>query len=122
MSNKDQANKENTMKFLLSENNTDIVRVRLDGDEEEQQYIANLAENLFNNRNYDTFAGKVVSFNSVKQFKKFLGWRAIFNQCSPNKTFNFMPLARNAVKEVRAILENDVRRVDCNFSIDTAIF
>jgi hypothetical protein len=110
------------MKFLLSENNTDIVRVRLDGPEYEQQCIANLAENLFNNRTYDTFAGKVISFNSLKQFKRFLGWRAIFNQCAPNKQFNFMRLARNAVTEVRAILENDVRRVDCNFLVDRVDF
>jgi len=107
------------MKFLVSENNSDIVRVRLDGDEEEQRCIANLAENLFNNRTYDTFAGRVISFNSLKQFKKFLGWRAIFNQHAPNKRFDFIPLARNAVKEVRAILENDVRRIDSNFSIDS---
>ena len=110
------------MKFLLSENNTDIVRVRLDGDEEEQQCIANLAENLFNNRTYDTFAGKVIAFNSLKQFRKFLGWRAIFNQCAPNKRFDFVPLARQAVKEVRAILNNDVRRVDCNFLVDRVDF
>lgn len=105
------------MKFLLSENNTDGVRVRLDGPAEEQMCISNLAENLFNNRVYDTFAGRVIAFNSLKQFKKFLGWRAIFNQHRPNNKFNFMRLARNAAKEVRFILNNDVRRVDCNFSV-----
>lgn len=117
-----RTNKKNKMKFLVSENNSDIVRVRLDGDEEEQRCIANLAENLFNNRTYDTFAGRVISFNSLKQFKKFLGWRAIFNQHQSNKQFNFMRLARNAVKEVQHILNNDVRRIDSNFSIDSVNF
>ena len=104
------------MKFLVSENKTDGVRVRLDFPEDQALCIANLAENLFNNKYSDTPAGIVVSFKSLKQFKKFLGWRAIFNQCAPNKQFNFMPLARNAVKEVRHILANDIRRVDMGFS------
>jgi hypothetical protein len=108
------------MKYLLSENNTDVVRVRLDGPEEEQIQITNLAENLFNNRTYDTFAGRVISFDSLRQFKKFLSWRAIFNQCAPNKRFDFIPFARNAVKEVRAVLNNDVRRIDSHFLVDSS--
>lgn len=104
------------MKFLLSENNTDGLRVRMDGPEEEQWRIANLAENMYGVRNYDTFAGRVISFDSMRQFKRLLGWRAIFNRHSTKNTFHFVPLARKAVKEVRAILEKDVRRID--FKLD----
>lgn len=60
----------------------------------------------------DTFCGKVAVFDSNKQFQKFMKWRAIFNQCAPNKQFSFMLFARNAIGRVREDLKRNAYYAD----------
>jgi len=107
------------MKYFTSYSPSESFRVRLEGSEETQNCFSVLAENLLGEtliteekkkivRTYDSYSGKVVRFVSNKEFKKFLLWRSIFNQCGTNKQFSFMEFARNAVCEVRAALKKDV--------------
>ena len=107
------------MRFITFNSPQENFKVQLEGQEEDQNCFSTLAENLLGptliteenktvSRVQDTYAGKIVRFGSNKEFKKFLFWRAIFNQCAPNKTFSFLSFARNAVQEVRRILKTDV--------------
>lgn len=95
------------MKFI-ARNNTDKYIVQLDGNQEDQARFSTLVSNMYGLEACDSYAGQIIKFPNKTLFKKLLLWRAIFNQCAPNKTFSFVPFARNAVTEVRNTMQKDL--------------
>jgi hypothetical protein len=98
------------MKYI-AQNNTINYKIQLHGEEEEQNCFATLVENFYGIVPIETYAGQIIEFPNKTKFIKFLMWREIFNQCAPNKQFKFMQFARQAVKSVRQVLNNDVIEV-----------
>lgn len=96
----------------LTKDAPDSFIVRLSGPEEEQKESSNLAENIFNTPIRDSYAGRVITFKSNKQFKNFLFWKLIFANHTMGNKFSFMRSARWAANEVRNILNKDVICVD----------
>ena len=104
------------MQYYTRPNNKNQLEVLLDGPEEDQRCQSILAENIYNARTLDSIRGKIICFDSNKQFKNFLFWREIFNQHSPQNTFSFFKYARSAAKIARDILNNRVIELDSAFS------
>jgi len=99
------------MKFFLCDLG-DEFKVRVSESETIQEQITTLAENLFDVQSRDSYWGRVITFQSEKQFKNFLFWREIFNAHTPNKQFCFMKLARGAARRVKEILQHDTIYID----------
>lgn len=94
------------MKYIAR--NKENYFVQLEGEEEERNCFAVLVENLYEMKVCETYSGQIIEFSNKKMFKKFLLWRSIFNQCAPNKQFDFMLFARRAVMEVGQIMKQDL--------------
>lgn len=94
------------MKYIAR--NKQNYSVQLNGEKEEQNCFAVLAENLYGLKTFDSYSGQTIEFPNKEKFKKFLLWRSIFNQCGPNNKFCFIDFARKALCEVRVVLKNDV--------------
>jgi hypothetical protein len=100
------------MKFI-ARNYPDKYIVQLEGNQEDQARFSTLVSNMYGIEACDSYSGQIIKFPNKTRFKKLLLWRAIFNQCAPNKSFSFMPFARRAVCEVKASMENDLIEVSC---------
>lgn len=96
---------------IIARNKPDKYIVQLSGTEEEQNCFINLAFNFCGLEAHDSYSGQIIQFPNKQRFEKFLLWRAIFNQCAPNKTFTFIPFARKAIQEVRSSMKNDLIEV-----------
>lgn len=81
--------------------------VSINAPHEEAKNLSILAENLYKVNSTDEYCGKTIHFKSKRQFKKFLLWRAIFNQYGPNNTFDFFKMARQAVLSTREIFKKE---------------
>lgn len=98
------------MKFITKNNQINYL-VQLDGNQEDQQMFATLVENFYGIVPVDSYAGQIIEFPNKAKFLKFLKWREIWKQCAPNKTFNFVRFAREAISRVKDLEANNIIEV-----------
>lgn len=96
------------MKYYLS-NTVYGLSVRVIGpSEEEETRVCILAENLFNCKVLDDPENTVFYLDNLKQFKRLIKWKCLFDLCDVNKPFHFKMLACRSLGIAKQIFLNNV--------------
>lgn len=102
------------MKYYLGQSKDYGLSVSIqEGTEEERQRVCVLAESLFGTRKnqirvVENYTSHLFYLRDLRQFKRLIKWKSLFDSWSPNKGFSFRPSARNAIKIAREVLNNQV--------------